>query len=186
MKKLKKQILLTALSCILSQSAYSFTNDKSHSVIIGDLDWIDVIELSDDDPIRQHSFAVADVRIPAASSRCTGFLISKNVLMTNNHCVENRSQARGLTAAFKHEKGVLEADWDKYLCDEFIGNDSRLDYALVRCRENPGEVHGFVRLQTEKMEDHARYCNLVLFQDHAVTAGQAHQWECRTTVRLVH
>ncbi len=123
---------------------------RGEAVIIGEVDWQDVTDLDDSAPERVNSHFVADLRIPAASSRCTGFMISEDYLVTNEHCIESSSDARGVLAIFNHEKGVSSSQWHRYLCDEFVTNSRILDYAILKCKGSPGLHHGYVKFELEK------------------------------------
>jgi V8-like Glu-specific endopeptidase len=119
------------------------------NIIVGDLDWREITDLYSSHSIRRAGKAVADIKLPVMGSRCTGFLISENILMTNQHCIPSRSYARGVTASFKHEKGVSERNYETYECSTFIGNNERLDFALLKCAGNPGEKFGYVDLSSD-------------------------------------
>lgn len=143
-------VLLTLQSCGKREKAIGTTDDISlGSIIVGDLDWQEITTLSPTSPIFENSSFVGDVDLPAVRSRCTGFLISEDVFMTNEHCVGSASDAVGLTVAFNHVLGVPEADYDVYDCSEFIGNNSTLDFALVRCQGSPGAQLGFADLSEQ-------------------------------------
>lgn len=141
-------LLMTA--CGKQEKPTDFAGVFSSQIIIGDLDWKEITTLSSSNPIRQKGKAVGAVDLPAMGSRCTGFLISENVLMTNHHCIPTSSHARGVTVKFKHEKGVSPANHAKYDCSEFIGNNRELDFALLKCTGNPGRKFGFVELDSDQ------------------------------------
>lgn len=128
-------------------SDYDQAKIKVSSVIIGEVDWSEVTTFPDANPVRVNSRAVGEVRL-ASGGRCTGFLINDDTLMTNDHCVSSHQEARGLTVIFNNEAGVAKSVHKAYDCSEFIGSDRDLDFALVRCRENPGESYGHVSLST--------------------------------------
>lgn len=116
------------------------------SIIVDGLDWKEVTSLRSSSSIYKNAKAVGDVDLPVMGSRCTGFLISENVVMTNHHCIPTSGHSRGVTVAFNHLKGVSKANWDKYDCSTFIGNNRTLDFALLKCAGNPGRKYGFVEL----------------------------------------
>ena len=123
---------------------------KSSSIIVGDVDWKEVTSLSSSNPVRKNSKAVANIDLPKMGSRCTGFLISNNVLMTNHHCIPSSSHANGVTVTFKHEKGVSQSAQKRFNCSTFIGNNRELDFALLKCSGNPGATYGFVELDSDE------------------------------------
>ncbi len=122
----------------------------SGSIIVGDVEWKDVTTLGPSDPIRQNSKKVADLSLPAIESRCTGFLIGEDVLMTNRHCVTQAADAVGATADFGHETGVARGSLS-FDCSEFIGNNEEFDFALLRCKGKPGRTLGVVTLSSQNL-----------------------------------
>ncbi len=116
-------------------------------VIVGQVNWFDVGLLDDDSPERQNSRAVGYVSIPARGTRCTGFLINDNVVMTNEHCISSQAQANGATVSFRYETGVPFADRATFNCSTFLGDSANLDYALIQCSGNPGQTFGSVTLE---------------------------------------
>jgi hypothetical protein len=108
-------------------------------VIVGELDWQDAASLPAG-VVRTASRAAGYVSIPEMRSRCSGFLIGRDVVMTNHHCVPDASAAVGVVVNFTYE-----TTWDQtgaVRCDEFIGASQTLDYALLRCRGTPGDTFG--------------------------------------------
>jgi V8-like Glu-specific endopeptidase len=120
------------------------------SVIIGDLEWEEVSKLKQSSPEYKASRAVGDVSIPELFSRCTGFLISENVLITNEHCIPSDRFARGVNVTFDHVLGVPESSRAYYKCSDFIGNDELLDFALLKCEGDPGIKYGYLTLSEDE------------------------------------
>jgi V8-like Glu-specific endopeptidase len=116
-----------------------------NNIIIGDVDWRDVTELSDSHPIRQSSRAVADIQF-SNGGRCTGFLVSDNVLMTNNHCVKSSRDVVGMKVYMKHEAGRSKSQYAEITCSQYVGTNAQLDFSLVKCDGNPGQTYGKVEL----------------------------------------
>ncbi len=137
--------ILSLVSCGQSNSLSTPSKLGSSAVIIGDLNWSEVSSLDSSSSIRINSKFVADVRIPAAQARCTGFMISEDYLMTNQHCITSASDAVGVTAIFNHEEGVRESSWDEVRCDKLITNDIVLDFAILRCEGKPGKRYGYAQ-----------------------------------------
>ncbi len=111
---------------------------KYSQIIINELDWKEVTALDNNHPVRINSYAVGDVDIPKIGSRCTGFLISENTIMTNHHCIPSASYATGVKVSFRHEYGIPKYNWETYDCSTFIGNNKALDFALLECQGSPG------------------------------------------------
>ncbi|MBI2521166.1 MAG: trypsin-like peptidase domain-containing protein [Bdellovibrio sp.] len=156
-----KSILLLALLFFLSfvlgcgrqQEALNSSDSSimSGAIIVGDVDWKDVTELDGSNPIRQNAKKVADLSLPAVESRCTGFLIGEDVLMTNHHCVTTAADAVGAKANFGHETGQA-GEALTFTCDEFIGNNEEFDFALLRCKGKPGRTLGVVTLSGQNLQ----------------------------------
>ncbi len=139
--------LMLNLSCS-KEADDSNTKTISGSVIIGTKDWQSIVDADLNAEQDYNAKAVADIRIPVMRTRCTGFLISKNILMTNNHCIPSPRYAKGVTAIFNHVKGVPKEEYRRYDCSEFIHTDRTLDFSLLRCQESPGLDFGFVQLDS--------------------------------------
>jgi hypothetical protein len=120
------------------------------AVIVGGINWQEASSLPDGTAERANSRSVGYLSLPAAGTRCTGFLIAPDVLMTNEHCVRSASGAQGARAWFAYETGGPQND-PGYDCSTFLGNDAGLDFALLRCAGNPGDVHGVVSLSSRTM-----------------------------------
>lgn len=139
-------LLALVVSCGAKKEAGSVPQLSQGQIIVGGLDWVEIGDLVESSRIKEWSLPVADIDLPVMGSRCTGFLISEDILMTNQHCIPAASYARGLTVTFDHVKGVSSSQQERFDCSEFIGNDETLDYALLRCSGSPGTVYGFVSL----------------------------------------
>ncbi len=119
---------------------------ESDSIIVGDLDWKDIGDLADGTEVKTRARAIVDLSLPALGSRCTGFLINEDTVLTNQHCIPAASYSRGVTARFLHQKGVDKAQQQVFDCSTFIGNDEALDFALLKCAGRPGDTYGAVEL----------------------------------------
>jgi hypothetical protein len=125
-------------------AAATVSNKQEGAVVIGDVDWQEASLLPEGTAERANASAVAYLDLPAAGSRCTGFLITPDVLLTNHHCVPDASAARGARAFFRYESGV--AGDTPVDCSTFVGNDLTLDFALLQCAGRPGDTFGTVSL----------------------------------------
>lgn len=144
------------VSCGDSVPAGSATS-MTGSIIVGEVDWVEVTTFDSESEVRKNSKAVADVQF-SNGGRCTGFFISDDVLMTNEHCIGSASDVVGMKVYMKHEAGVPESQYAEVSCNEFIGNDVTLDYALVKCEGSPGQAYGKVELvTTEAVEGDSIY-----------------------------
>lgn len=142
------------VGCALLGCAVDVTQDGADAkvaqgddaVIVGGVQWQEAAALPEGSAERASSRSVAYLSIPAAGTRCTGFLIAPDVLMTNEHCIPNAASAQGARALFQYEEGgpTTDAGVD---CSEFLGNDAGLDFALLRCVGRPGDTYGVVALE---------------------------------------
>jgi hypothetical protein len=131
---------------VTSQLAPGFDDDgREQPVILGELDWVNTSTLSTG-PQQAAADAVGYLYVPRTRQRCTAFLISEDVVLTNHHCVSNAQDAAFVNVAFDYEHLALPQDWDIVRCEEWLGGDALLDYALLRCEGTPGIDHGFLSL----------------------------------------
>lgn len=117
------------------------------NVIIGDLDWLPHDQITD---ISQTTNAksVGHLKIPKVYASCTAFLINKNTIMTNNHCISTDAQAKGATF-----KPIKDNDTrDTFLCEKVLVSNYLLDFTLVQCEGNPGDKYGFIPLSSRKIQ----------------------------------
>lgn len=119
--------------------------------IIDELDWNIATEstLMEFDAIA----SVGILEIPGKKSRCSAFLISEDIIMTNHHCIPDRASAKGVQInLYKHVDISMEEQKKRtFSCEEFIGNNKLLDYALLKCLNVPGKQFGYLSL-TPKIE----------------------------------
>lgn len=146
----KSSVLFLSLSLMFScgkrdSSAGDGFSVTQGSIIVGSLDWYEVTELKSSS-IRAASRSVAHVDLPVMGSRCTGFLISEDVLMTNQHCIPSEMHSKGVTVSFNLEYGTKLGSEERFDCSEFIGNNQELDFALLKCKGQPGKKYGHVQL----------------------------------------
>lgn len=123
-------------------------------LIIGDLDWVDVGRLAPSDPTRIAANPIAYLSFNRLilSSRCTGFMITDDILMTNQHCIKGRFRARNLKAYYRFQEGERNHENKMAECNTFLGSNEELDYSLVRCKGRPGAVYGKVHFSNQALE----------------------------------
>lgn len=112
-------------------------------VIVGDLDWQEAATLPAGAG-RTAANAAGYVSIPSQSSRCSGFLVGRDVVMTNNHCVPDAASAVGVVVNFRYE-----TRWDTtgaVRCERFLGTNVALDYTILGCEGFPGDTFGVLNL----------------------------------------
>ncbi|MDD0852924.1 serine protease [Halobacteriovorax sp. GB3] len=144
-------LLLTLFSCGKKDHTENSAKLMNSSIIIGSLDWKEVTTLLETDIKRVKSKAVATIDLPAMGSRCTGFLISEDLLMTNHHCIPTPAHASGVTATFNRLHGVSATEYIPYDCSEFVLNNQALDFAILRCTSSPGLEYNTVELATQEV-----------------------------------
>jgi hypothetical protein len=180
-KLMKKLVLLSCLALLLScgrrsEDSSSELTAQQSDIIVGELDWYEVGKVRLSNGQSTNTFPVGQMLIPSEDGgmfQCTGFLINEDTLMTNNHCVPDATSAKGIIIMFNYTGNPVESEFvTKYCdaiiaanpgypretcrllpfaCDEFVGTNKKLDYALVKCKGMPGRYLGSVTL--EKDED---------------------------------
>lgn len=129
-----------------SEAPQADTNAQKN-IIVGSVDWDEVTRLSAGSPEALNARSVGLLDIPTHGSRCTGFLVSDSVVMTNEHCIGSAADAVGVTVSFNAVAGAAPSQQASYDCSTFLGNNASLDYALLECRGNPGAEHGVIELE---------------------------------------
>ncbi len=126
---------------------FSFSLFAQNKAVIGPLDWTDIASFEEDSLERKAALPVANLHIPAKGSRCTGFLVAPDVLMTNNHCIKSQEEAVGANADFLYLEE--NSSVDNYDCSTLLATDATNDYALLYCQGNPSRLYGQVTFGLE-------------------------------------
>ncbi|UQA58082.1 trypsin-like serine peptidase [Polyangium aurulentum] len=136
---------------------FEATAEASQPVIVGDVDWVNSTTLSGTAATRAK--AVGYLSIPAQSSRCTAWLVSKDVAITNNHCIARSSQAKGAKISFNYEEGVTSGQRVWYDCSTFVATWKNLDMTALRCAPvngvYPGDANGWLTVSGSDAADGA-------------------------------
>ena len=137
-------IFVVLISCgkdpkVVNQESSS-EERSAEAVIVGDIDWRDID--SSNSYEREAASPVGMLDIPKINSRCTAFMITDSIAITNNHCIKDRRIARGAKITFNYTS--RKSRKKSYKCDKFLHTNRRLDYTLLKCRNKPGERHGKV------------------------------------------
>ncbi len=115
-------------------------------VIVGSVNWSSATSLSGTE--RTRSKAVGYLSIPARGSRCTAWLVSNDVAITNNHCISTSSHASGAKISFNYEDGVSSSSRVWYDCSTLIKTWSYEDMTALRCKAingvYPGQTYGYL------------------------------------------
>ena len=125
-------------------------DSKGDAVIVGGVNWQESVSLPAGSAERANASAVAHLDIPAEGVRCTGFLITNDVLMTNEHCLPAATSAQGARAYFRYEQGAPNDPG--VVCDTLLGRDAELDFALLSCVGSPGDRYGVVELDAGRAQ----------------------------------
>lgn len=133
--------------------AYTINNAKPQATV-GEDNKIEIYEAPDD--IRDLSSPVARlvIMVPGGGAYCTGFLLTQDLLLTNQHCIKNNDEARSTIAEFKYENPNPRPG--QYRVQKIEAVDVGLDYALVRMAGLPGGKFKQVSIIREPtLADHA-------------------------------
>lgn len=119
----------------------------------------DLVPLAPDELAFSSAKPVARIaELPAAGrlprGLATGFVIPGNLLLTNYHVFQQRSDVRGVCANFEHyedEQGLHVGSYVEFDPDRFFISDEELDFAIVALKTTgmAGERladHGHIRL----------------------------------------
>lgn len=103
-----------------------------------------------------HAVAKLVFSIDGSQQACSGFLVTDDELLTNQHCIDRKETCIGNAfAIFGYEetdtglnKGV------QFACIELIDSDPKLDFALIRLAGHPGSTYGHLELTRRVPTDH--------------------------------
>lgn len=75
---------------------------------------------------------------------CTGFLLTDDLLLTNQHCVRSNADCATAVAQFgyKEDKARNIDLGEEYACERLEDSDAGLDFALLRLKGTPGSKWG--------------------------------------------
>jgi V8-like Glu-specific endopeptidase len=88
-------------------------------------------------------------RVLRPDGKGSGFLIANDLLLTNNHVLPDQEIADASTAEFNYQvnwAGDLEPTRRFTLDASYFHTNEELDYSIVRVKESPGDLFGFVDL----------------------------------------
>lgn len=147
-KSMRALFLMGALSACGTEQAPDVPNadgteplqSQESTVIVGSVNWVSATTLTGTQ--RTRSLAVGYLSIPAAGTRCTAWLVSPDVIITNNHCIGSAAEAVGARASFNYEDGVASASRVWYDCSTLIKTWSADDMTALRCTATNGQLPG--------------------------------------------
>jgi hypothetical protein len=83
------------------------------------------------DSIARLRFVASDRNIYS----CTAFLITKDLMMTNQHCISNQAELKSALVDFDYDTAISETFFTRLT--KLVACDHALDYSIVRLRESP-------------------------------------------------
>ncbi|WP_084735737.1 trypsin-like serine peptidase [Cystobacter ferrugineus] len=120
-------------------------NSTRSAVIVGTVNWSSTNSLTEGYPIY-NAGKVGYLDIPARATRCTAWLASTDIVITNNHCIADAAQAAGAQVAFNYNDGVSSASYVWYNCSTFLETWPEYDMTALRCGPRngltPGQAQG--------------------------------------------
>lgn len=81
---------------------------------------------------------------------CTGFMVSKDMLVTNHHCVPTNAICQTTTVVFGYQltrQGEMQSG-QQYKCAAVLEANYNYDYALLRMSDSPGTSTGMLTFNT--------------------------------------
>ena len=137
--------------------------------------------------IKKRGVPVARLRIKDArgEARCTGFLITDDLILTNFHCVSRNSQAVGTSADFGYDSPNATCKTFRGAKLELVNSDEGLDYALIRLMGKPGIEFGHVQLRDTGLAVLDIGHKLLLIEHAAGQAKQASITDCDVSARRI-
>jgi endonuclease G len=96
---------------------------------------------------RALELAAAVCRVIVGPATGTGFLIGTDLLMTNNHVIPNEVAAATAIAEFNYQTnwaGVPQPVRRFTLDTSHFRTNEKLDYTMIRVKDSPGDLFGFV------------------------------------------
>ena len=125
--------------------------EQTDESIINGVDWELVSDLSPDSPRRDVARYVGYISYYKNSNwyRCTGFLVSNDLLMTANHCISNQDEASLAVVNFDY---YTDGDYnahsdlrdDGIACSEYVAGSSTYDVSIIRCDAGAGTVADYL------------------------------------------
>ncbi|MEM8682554.1 MAG: serine protease, partial [Pseudomonadota bacterium] len=142
-----------AMSFRVDKVAYQSPGGSWES-IIEDPDFEEIIKYDKNLDITRVADAVAKLTFfDNGFDSCTGFMISRNRMMTNHHCVSTLEVCETTMAIFDFHIDKLgnEVYGDQYACNKVLVEDYDLDFAVLELQGNPGDKYGFLSFAPQEI-----------------------------------
>lgn len=111
------------------------------------------VKAKDMPPLHLRARAVAKLSyiLDDGPHTCTGFLFGRDVMMTNHHCISEKTTCQTAVAIFGflvEENGALNRG-QQYRCVDVVFVDTDLDLAVIRLDRTPGVLWGQLALRKQ-------------------------------------
>lgn len=168
-------------------AALSITNPGPHGY--GDLEHI--VDADKNPIIWKAQMAVARLSIIDGEKlkTCTGFMVSNEVMVTNQHCVSSNAICKNnaTTALFDyqydHEGQILSGIQASCLSVLPPSPNYNYDYALLKLSNSPGKSQGYLQFSNDKLKSGVK---LVIVQHPAGQPKQISRKECAVIEPVEH
>lgn len=131
---------------------YDYWRDEGRSLSIRGKDnkREHIATIKDDPALVNTSKAVALVYFTDGGPKsCSGFLLSPNLLLTNEHCIYKEDMCASIKAEFGFQRdalGFVQHGRPQYGCMKVEKISHPLDFALIRLEGTPGATWGHLQL----------------------------------------
>ncbi|QDW35834.1 trypsin-like peptidase domain-containing protein [Bradyrhizobium sp. KBS0727] len=138
----------------LTDLAYQKNMGAAFSITLPD-DREPIVRYKDIPDIYGRARSIAKLTFIAglSSAMCTGFLISEDRMLTNEHCINQAAVCNSLVAIFGYELDERNAVkvGEQHRCVKFLGSSSELDVAMIQLADKPGTKWGSLVLNQRKI-----------------------------------
>lgn len=139
---------------VSSEELGSLRTDQA-PVIVGTLNWSSTDTLPAGGYESYNAGKVGYLDIPARGARCTAWLASTDIVVTNNHCISTLSQAVGARVSFNFTDNTPPSARVWYDCSTLLKTSATHDVTALRCGRlnglTPGEaLSGWLRISTSE------------------------------------
>jgi len=111
----------------------------------------DLSEFAGDQAVMRVAKSVAKLSFPDGTklATCTGFMVTQNLLLTNNHCVSTAEKCLGTVAMFGYQRDAAgrPQPTKQYDCLAVVATNEARDYSLLRLDADPGLADDWGTLQ---------------------------------------
>jgi V8-like Glu-specific endopeptidase len=144
------------LTFMIDEIAFQEKHAAKFSLVHNPPELEEIIRYKSEPQIFVPSHAVAKLVFSAngKSYTCSGFLVSEDMFITNQHCIDRKETCvDNAVAIFGYEltdTGLAEGE--QFECVELLGSDVALDFALIKLGSKPGKKYGWLELTSRVVE----------------------------------